>query len=217
VIVIAVSGWKNSGKSTLCRALLKAISEAGLKVGYIKRTNENIASPESTDTGAAAAIGFPSLLWGADSLRYESAIREAVSIDPHAVAAAAFPDADIALLEGGKNLKLPRVWVLGENETSPGDGITGIFAYYDRFGQGDGSDRYGAGDVRRLASRLIGMARQNERSARVYIDNGELPLNKFVADFVAGAVCGMLGSLKNPKGLSGEIKVYINIKKELTK
>ncbi|GHV58060.1 molybdopterin-guanine dinucleotide biosynthesis protein MobB [Synergistales bacterium] len=210
MIVIAISGWKNSGKSTLCRELLKIISETGLKVGYIKRTNENTASPDSTDTGAAAALGFPSLLWGADSLRYESANRNAASADPRALAAAAFPDADIVLLEGGKNLKLPRVWVLGENETPPTDDkITGIFAYYDRFGSGDENDRYGAGDVRRLASRLTGMARQGARSARVYIDNDELPLNEFVADFMAGAVRGMLGSLKNPKGLSGGIKVYV--------
>ncbi|MDR3076810.1 MAG: molybdopterin-guanine dinucleotide biosynthesis protein MobB, partial [Synergistaceae bacterium] len=36
--MIAVSGYKDSGKTTLCRAILSALSSRGLSVGYMKRT-----------------------------------------------------------------------------------------------------------------------------------------------------------------------------------
>ncbi|MDR3355063.1 MAG: molybdopterin-guanine dinucleotide biosynthesis protein MobB [Synergistaceae bacterium] len=208
--VIAVSGCKDSGKSTLCRVLISALSELGFSVGYIKRTQEFAASPPDTDSGAANELGVSSLLWGSGgSLRHETLCRNAGEIDVRDLAGRYFPNADVVILEGGKDLQLPKIWVMKENESFPER--AGVFAVYDRRGRGDGSLVYGAGDIDRLVSVIADMTRRCDLPARVYIDGHELPMKDFVASFLAGGVRGMLETLKNPSGrsVSGEIRLYL--------
>ncbi|HCP07152.1 MAG TPA: molybdopterin-guanine dinucleotide biosynthesis protein MobB, partial [Synergistaceae bacterium] len=52
--IVAVSGFKNSGKTTLCRKLLPLLKDAGLDAAYVKRTHEEVLSPEGTDSGQLA-------------------------------------------------------------------------------------------------------------------------------------------------------------------
>lgn len=207
--VFAVAGYKKSGKSTLCRALLAALSRRSLSVGYVKRTQEEVVSPAGTDSGEAVRLGFDVLLWGEDGLRFERGRTGTGDPDPEAVAGAFFPEADVVILEGGKELVLPKIWVLREGEEPPDN--PGIFALYDRFGAGDGGDRYGGDEVERLADRLASLCRGVGFGARIYVDDRELPIKDFIADFVEGGVRGMLGSLKGvpDKSNTGRLRVYL--------
>jgi molybdopterin-guanine dinucleotide biosynthesis protein B len=206
--VIAVSGFKDSGKTTLCRALVGELSRRGLSVGYIKRTQERVFSDPGTDSGSIAALGVPALLWGEDGLRLESPCGND-SEDTYKIAGKFFPDADIVILEGGKNLPLPKIWVARPGEQVPP--VPGIFAVYDRHGPGDGDKRYGRCDLGALVCDIASRADFAESVARVYVGDMELPMKGFVADFVAGGVKGMLGSLKKPGGMdeAGDVRVYI--------
>jgi molybdopterin-guanine dinucleotide biosynthesis protein B len=207
--IIAVSGYKDSGKSTLCRALLASLSGRGLNIGYIKRTQEYVASEKNTDSGAVNALGIPSLLWGDGSFRLEALCPASAEADPYEVAGRYFPQADIVILEGGKGLKLPKIWVLKEGEEPPQD--IGVFALYDRRAGGGDGRRYGGDDLDRLVDAIIQRTELVNKSARVFIDDKELPMKDFVADFVAGGVRGMLGALKNPhdSDISEAIRVYL--------
>jgi molybdopterin-guanine dinucleotide biosynthesis protein B len=207
--VIAVSGYKDSGKSTLCRALISALRTRGFDVGYIKRTRESAASPPDTDSGAANELGVSSLLWGEESLRFETLCARANEIDVHDLAGRYFPQADVVILEGGKDLRLPKIWVVKEGEAAPER--AGVFAVYDRYGLGDGGLVYGPGDIGRLVSGIADMTKMRDLPARVYIDGHELPMKDFVASFLAGGVRGMLETLKNPSGqsASGEVRLYL--------
>lgn len=206
--LISVSGYKDAGKSTLCRALLARLKAMDFTVGYIKHTQEYVCSEECTDSGAALALDVDILLWGENSFRYEGAPGKSLTKDPAAVAARFFPNADAVILEGGKELPLPKIWVLGRGEEPPD--YPGIFALYDRYGQGDGADRYGADEIDRLASALA--ERIARKSARLYIGDRELPMKGFVADFVGGGLKGMISSLKGVS--AGEIRVYIHNEQE---
>ncbi|MDR0648639.1 MAG: molybdopterin-guanine dinucleotide biosynthesis protein MobB [Synergistaceae bacterium] len=161
--VIAVSGYKDSGKSTLCRALISALRARGFSVGYIKRTHEPTVSPLDTDTGAANDLGVSSLLWGDGFLRFEALWADANEIDARDLAGRYFPSADIVILEGGKDLRLPKIWVLKEGEAAPER--AGVFAVYDRCGAGDGSLVYGPGDIDRLVSRVADMTEMRDLPA----------------------------------------------------
>ncbi len=209
MMLVAVSGYKDSGKSTLCRALLAALGEAGCRTGYIKRTQECVASPAGTDSGDVTAAGVDALLWGDASLRFESVGSDAGDRDPRALAGRFFPDADIVILEGGKELRLPKIWVLQEGERCPE--YPGIFALYDRYGPGNGGDCYGAEETGRLAAALRDLAQRESRGAVVYIDDAPLPMKDFVADFVAGGLRGMLRSLKGAErdGRLGAVRAYL--------
>lgn len=60
--IVAVSGSKDSGKTTLCRKLIKELSEMGIMTGYIKRTAEDVLSEKNTDTGSVSDMGIGSVL-----------------------------------------------------------------------------------------------------------------------------------------------------------
>ena len=62
--IVAVSGKKDSGKTTLCRKLLRELDGMGIRTGYIKRTAEEVLSEKGTDTGSVADMGIGALLWG---------------------------------------------------------------------------------------------------------------------------------------------------------
>lgn len=203
--VIAVSGYKDTGKSTLCRALLAGLRERGFKVGYMKRTQEPAASSGDTDTGAALSLGVDALLWGEDAMRFESARLSPKDASPADVAADFFPGCDVVILEGGKDFPLPKIWVLEPHGAVPD--YPGIFAVYDRHGEGNGAERYGAGEADRLISDLSAKLTSAVRSTRVYVGCRELPMKDFVADFIGGGIRGMLSSLKG--FASGDIRVYI--------
>ena len=207
--IIAVSGYKDSGKTTLCRELIRALSALGMVVGYIKRTQENVTSSVVTDSGSVTANGTTSLLWGDDGFRMEIESPDNFNTDPYEVAGKFFPAADIVILEGGKDLILPKIWVSLPGENVPD--APGIFAVYDRHLEGDGGRRYGANDLDRLVSDVSGKVKLSRRCARVYIGNRELPMKDFVADFVAGGLMGMLGALKKWDDAEdeSEVRVYI--------
>ena len=206
--IVAVSGYKNSGKSTLCRRLLEELRILGIRTGYIKRTSEQaVASSGSTDTGSVLDMGFNSILWGDDGIRLESK-SEVSSL--HKIASRYFPDSELLILEGGKELAVPKIWVRSPGEDIPD--CPGVFIVYDRFSDaGDGKRLFCAGDEALIAQRLAALVRgRSYRSSRVYIGDRPLPMKDFIADFIRGSVLGMLASLKGGADPSAPVRVYLD-------
>ena len=209
--IIAVSGYKDSGKTTLCRELIRVLVGCGFSVGYIKRANENVTSSAGTDSGSVTAVvGAPALLWGNDGFRMEIASSDNSQPDPYAVAGKFFPDSDIVIIEGGNDLAIPKIWVSREGENTPD--APGILAVYDRYQEGDGECRYGVNDLDSLASAIADKLKLSSRSARVYVGCHELPMKDFVADFISGGLMGMIGSLKKPDDTE-DVRVFIKTRK----
>ena len=205
--IVAVSGYKNSGKSTWCRRLLEELRILGIRTGYIKRTSEQaVASSGSTDTGSVLDMGFNSILWGDDGIRLESK-SEVSSL--HEIASRYFPDSELLILEGGKELAVPKIWVRSGKEDIPK--YPGIFMVYDRLGCSDGKMLFGAGAEPEMAKRLSSLVRGSAyRSARIYIGDRPLPMKDFISDFVRGGILGMLASLKGGKSLSEPVRIYLD-------
>ena len=67
-LLIALSGFKNGGKTTLALGLLREILSAGLSAAFVKHTEKDVLPPEETDTGKASVMGVPSLYWGGAEL-----------------------------------------------------------------------------------------------------------------------------------------------------
>lgn len=205
--IVAVSGDKNSGKTTLCRRILEELVRVGIRTGYIKRTSEAVLSPQDTDMGDTLRAGFETAIWGSDGVRVESADTSLVS-STASIEAKDFPDAEIVIMEGGKDLPIPKVWVCSEGENAPD--LPGIFLIYDRYHTGDGKKFFGIGDERQLAFSIAALARgEAYRSARVYIGSRELSMKNFIADFVRGGILGMLSSLKDAD-IDGAVKIYLD-------
>lgn len=125
--VIAISGIKNSGKSTLITSLLPHLQKAGCSTAVIKHDGHSFeADPIDTDTGkfmAAGAVGAAIF----DTEKYKSihlrTVREEDLIS-------LFPEADLILLEGFKHSHWPKLEVVRSGVSSqpvcPPDKLLGI-------------------------------------------------------------------------------------------
>lgn len=205
--IFAVSGYKNSGKTTLCRKLLAELTSRGLKVAYVKRTHESVMPSADSDTGSIALKGIPSLLAGSDGVRLEEVLPEEIS--PIVLARRYFPHADVVLVEGGKNLPLPKIWVINNGEVPPA--FPGIWAIYDRWGASGAMEHpcFISGQEGDLADRMATDAVKGYRSARVCVGQKELPLKSFIADFISRSVRGMLSSLKEGEAHGQDVTIYL--------
>lgn len=203
-MILAVSGFKKTGKSTLCCFLVRYLEERGLRVGYVKHSDHPILQEEETDTGKILAQQNIAVYWGTDGFRLE----RRGDFLPQDLARECFPGWDAVLLEGGKSTPLPRIWV-----GNPGDvpeGTSGVVAWYP--GAWTGSP---TGEVRAfpgaseppkrfdrpedLGDFVENLIRKSARSAQVFVGDVSLPLKDFVADFLRGSILGMLRSLKGAR------------------
>lgn len=208
-LVVAVSGYKDSGKTTLCVRILEELAKLGVRTGYIKRTeNLSVCGRDAVDSGAARERGVDAMLWARDGLMLESSLSPDVTVD--VIVSRYFPGAEIVVLEGGKDLNLPKIWVCSEKDEETDD-YPGVFARYDYRLTGGKADSgvFGAGSETKIAALLASLVREDAyRSASVYIGDRPLPMKDFVADFVRGGVLGMLTSLKGAD-IDSDVRIYI--------
>lgn len=212
--LIAVSGYKNSGKTTLCKKLIAGLTEAGISVGYVKRTSDELYEnmEKKPDSLTVTETGTDAVLWAKDGLRFDMPLPDGGMEE---IIAKCFSDKELIILEGGKNLSVPKIWVCSEAEERID--FPGVFLYYDRFEAGGKKKVFTEGDEKEIIDKLVELVRgENYRSTNVYVGNEELPVKTFVADFIKGAVLGMLGSLKgaNIKDCDEPIRICITGKKD---
>jgi len=122
-LVVAVSGVKNSGKTTLIESVLPLLAEAGLNVAVVKHDGHSfIPDPPGTDTGrfmAAGAAGTAIF----DGEKFKVVKRQPVTED---LLITQFPEADLILLEGFKYTAWPKLEVVrkGNSEAPVSDPAT---------------------------------------------------------------------------------------------
>ena len=105
-VIVAVSGVKNSGKTTLIIQMLPFFSAAGLRTAVIKHDGHSFQpDPPDTDTGrfmAAGALGTAIFDGELCKVIRRQAVTEESLI-------AQFPEADLILLEGFKASAWPKL------------------------------------------------------------------------------------------------------------
>lgn len=110
-VIFAISGYKNSGKTTLTVKLVKRLSDQGYRVATIKHDGHDF-EPDvpGTDSyrhrkaGAYGCAVFSPNRW---MVIQEQPAEEEQKIDEH-VLIQLFPEADIILLEGFKHSSWPK-------------------------------------------------------------------------------------------------------------
>ena len=110
-VIFAISGYKNSGKTTLTVKLVKRLTEQGHRVATVKHDGHDF-EPDvpGTDSyrhrmaGACGCAVFSSNRW---MVIREQSEQEEEKIDEHTLIRM-FPDVDVILLEGFKNSSWPK-------------------------------------------------------------------------------------------------------------
>jgi molybdopterin-guanine dinucleotide biosynthesis protein B len=108
--VFAVSGVKNSGKTTLICRLLEIFSEKGMKVATVKHDGHDFAADvPGTDTyrqleaGAYGTVVFSSEKYMVVKRQKDTAAASLIEL---------FPEADLILLEGFKYAPYPKIEII---------------------------------------------------------------------------------------------------------
>ncbi len=105
--MFCISGYSNSGKTTLLTKVVGALSEKGYRVATVKNSKENILPPEGSDTFRHLEAGaVTSVLLGPSS----STVRYTHRIELNTLKEI---DADFLLIEGMKESDIPKIWCMG--------------------------------------------------------------------------------------------------------
>lgn len=125
-LILAISGFKNSGKTTLIQTLIPILNQKGYKVATIKHDGHDF-KPDVPNTDT-----FKHRESGAYGVAIFSESRFMVSKDVQITEKQlinCFPEADIILLEGFKNSTYKKIEVIREAiESNPY--CNNVFAYY---------------------------------------------------------------------------------------
>lgn len=126
--VFAVSGFRNSGKTTLIEAVIPVLLRQGLRVAVVKRDEHGGGMDQlGKDSQRFFAAGSDLALCspGEVTWRNQSGDDDRVSVIRQLA-----ETNDLVLVEGGKTLDLPRVWLQGTDHQAPPDWVTGIQAEF---------------------------------------------------------------------------------------
>lgn len=233
---ISITGFKNSGKTTLVRALAQALEEQGLRVGIVKHTHHSIDVAQ-TDTAVFSAPGR-NVAGVADT-------QSVVFFNKHLEVQDLLPllDAEIILIEGGKNNNwLPRIVCLhhaAEIEdlrpelaiASFGQAFSAVVPHFELSQVAAlatlvreksfalpalNCGACGFADCGGLAAAIVAGQKCAEdcqalpTDISVRVNGQDVGLNPFVARMMGGALRGMLAELKGvTKGCTAELRITL--------
>ena len=126
--ILGICGWSGSGKTTLIEKLLPILIGKGLAVAVVKHDAHGIdIDRPGKDSDRFFQAGADVLVQGPDQSFFRTH-----RVDGGDDWAPAMVDlasrCDLVLVEGHKSTDLPKVWLLGENETAPPPEVTNISA-----------------------------------------------------------------------------------------
>jgi len=115
--VLGICGWSGSGKTTLIEQLLPVLADRGLKVAVIKHDAHGLdVDRPGKDSDRFFQAGADVLAQGPDQAffrTHHSGVELADLVAPLA------PGYDLILVEGHKRSAIPKVWLLGDDQTPP--------------------------------------------------------------------------------------------------
>jgi molybdopterin-guanine dinucleotide biosynthesis protein B len=194
--IVGVVGFSESGKTRLITRLIRAFRGKGFRVAAVKRCSHGFTldteGKDSADFSQAGADGVAMI--GPDRW---AAIGTAADADPSRLAAGLFPDADIVLVEGGKDVRgLRKIEVLRGEATpiaSRPDELIAVVS--DGPVPGTAAPVFRPDDISGIADLILARGEADMTEIRLEVDGREINLNAFVQTFIEKTVVGMVTSL----------------------
>jgi molybdopterin-guanine dinucleotide biosynthesis protein B len=196
--IVAVVGFSESGKTRLIGELIGEFKRRGLRTCAVKRCSHGF----SLDTEGKDTSDFSRA--GADGVAMVSpagwaAIGTSPTVGLRVLAGRLFPDADVVLVEGGKEaVGLPKIEVLraGISEVLVSR-LEELFAVVSDVPLPDGISVpvFKPGETVRLGDLILGLEEDNMAEIKLEVDGREVDLNPFVRTFIEKTVLAMVTSL----------------------
>jgi molybdopterin-guanine dinucleotide biosynthesis protein B len=217
--IVTVVGAANAGKTTVIERLTAELTRRGFRVGVIKHAGEDFeidrdGSDSRRFKAAGAGVSCVSAKgkWAAVS---DAGVSDA---DPEHLAVLLLRDCSFIIAEGYKNLPLPKIEVYrreaAESPVAAGkDELAAIVT--DDAVEAD-VPIFRLSQTNELADFVEKRFKNEPADAELFINGREIPMNRFVREFMAGAVMGMTGALRGVKA-SGPAEVMLRIRGSFNK
>jgi len=206
---VAIVGFSESGKTRLIVRLIGELKKRGLRTYVVKRCSHGFSldtkGKDTSDFSRAGADGVAMV-----SQEGWAALGRAASVEARALAARLFPDADVVLVEGGKEVRAPRkIEVLrsGVSEiliSRPEE----LLAVVSDLPLPDGVSVpvFKHEEASRICDLILSVEEASMADITLEVDGREVNLNPFVRTFIERTVLGMVTSLNGigpePKRIS---------------
>ncbi|HOW86489.1 MAG TPA: molybdopterin-guanine dinucleotide biosynthesis protein B [Candidatus Aminicenantes bacterium] len=196
--IVAVVGCSETGKTRLGVRLIGELRRRGLRVSAVKRCSHGF----TLDTEGKDSADFSAA--GADNVALVSpegwaALGRAPDVDASRLAARLFPEADVVLIEGGKDVRGTRkIEVLRTGVADIPVSPAGELAAVVTDGPppaGCAAPVFGPDDIAAIADLIVSLEEGAMADIRLEVDGRELNLNPFVRTFIEKTVLGMVTSL----------------------
>lgn len=126
VPAFGVCGWSNSGKTTLIEKVAPLLRANGLKVLVLKHDVHGLQADRPTKDSDRLFCTGADVLAQAPGEQLLRARRE--DAEPGEALRALSRHYDLVLVEGYKNLALPKVWLLKDGEAAPPESVGNVLA-----------------------------------------------------------------------------------------
>ncbi len=207
--IVGVVGFSGSGKTRLIVQLIGELKRRGLRTYAVKRCSQGF----SLDTEGKDTSDFTGA--GADGVAMISpegwaALGKPPTADIPALAARLFPEADVVLVEGGKDVRdLPKVEVLragiSEVLVSDPDDLLAIVSEAP-LPDVTAARVFKSTETARICDLILSIEEATMVDIKLEVDGREVNLNPFVRTFIERTVLGMVTSLSGidpePKRIS---------------
>lgn len=210
--IVAIVGFSETGKTRLTVRLIGELRRRGRRVAAVKRCSQGFSlDTEGKDTADFSAAGADHVAM--ISPEGWAALGSAPGVDASALARRVFPEADVVLIEGGKDVRGTRkIEVLRAGvcdiPVSPAGELAAVVTNGDR-PAGTAAPVFGPDDIAGLADLILSLEEGGMADIKLEVDGREVNLNPFVRTFIEKTVLGMVTSLSGvdaePRRISLEI------------
>ncbi len=196
--IVAVVGFSESGKTRLIIRLIGEFKKRGLRTCAVKRCSHGFSlDTEGKDTADFTGAGADGVVMV--SPEGWAALRKSPVADVPALAGRLYPDADIVLVEGGKDIGgLRKVEVLraGVSEVlvSRPDELLAVVADFP-LPDGLPVPIFKPEETAEVCDLILRQAEGNMTEIKLEVDGREVNLNPFVRTFIERTVLAMVTSL----------------------
>jgi len=198
VPIIGIVGRSGEGKTTLLSKVIEEISSRGYEVAAIKHSRHPVEIDHQ----------------GKDSMKMSQAGAKAVAVAsqgrvamymgtdqewlPEDIAAKLFPEADLVLVEGFSQARIPKIGVLRKDQSREIMEKKGLIALVTDVEIETSLPCYSPEQITEIGDLLEGYIRRlgPRREVRLYVNEKKIFIKPFIKDFFLKTISAMVDSLK---------------------
>ena len=210
--IVSIIGAAKAGKTAVIERLVSGLKRRGHRVGVIKHAGEDFAiDRKGTDSERIKSAGAAVSCVSAGG-KWAAVADSGGDTDPEILASMLMRGCDIIILEGYKKHSFPKIEIFRQavSKKLVATEKGGLIAVVSDDAVKTGVPVFKFRHAKELAGFVEERFLNEPATVELYLGGQKIPMNRFVREFLSGAVLGMTGALRGGgKGKTGEVELRI--------